>query len=287
MGKLGFDRRDIGKSGRSSNFFTDTNLPADFYAVTPDDYDGVGNINFDRGHMCPSEDRTDNVTDNDMVFFMSNIIPQAANNNEGVWANFESYCRTLAQSGNEMLIICGPSGFGEYGIPSGKAVIPDYTWKIAVVVPLGSGTALSRITTSTRVIAIKIPNNNSVSQHLAELHHFRQPIENDTGYTFFTALPTNIASVLRYKVDGQTNPPPYCRFSPSSGAVGDSITITGTNFTSASAVAFNGVSAAFVVNSATQITATVPTNATSGLISVTAPTGTAISSSSFIVTGRR
>jgi hypothetical protein len=186
-----------------------------------------------------------------------------------------------------MLIICGPSGFGVNRIPSGKAVIPDYTWKIAVVVPLGSGTALSRITNSTRVIAVKIPNNNSVSSTWQNYITSASVIENDTGFTFFTALPTNITSVLRYKVDGQTNPPPViASVAPSSGAVGDSITITGTNFTSALAVAFNGISAAFVVNSTTQITATVPTNATSGLISVTAPTGTAISSSSFIVTGK-
>lgn len=277
---------DIGSSGRSPNFFTDTNLPADFYWVTPTDYNGVGNISFDRGHMCPSDDRTDNVADNDMVFFMSNIIPQASNNNEGVWANFESYCRSLAQAGNELLITCGPSGFGINRIPSGKAVIPDYTWKIAVVVPLGSGAALSRITNSTRVIAIKIPNNNSVSTTWQNYITSASVIENDTGYTFFTALPDNVASALRTKVDGQTNPPPVISsFEPPSGAAGDSITITGTNFTSATAVAFDGDGASFVVDSATEITATVPTNASSGSITVTAPTGTGISSTSFIVSG--
>ena len=276
---------DIGNSGRSSDFFTDTNLPPDFYEVTTADYDGVGNISFNRGHMCPSEDRTDNVMDNDMVFFMSNIIPQAANNNQGVWANFEDYCRTLAQSGNELLIICGPSGFGVNRIPSGKAVIPDYTWKIAVVVPPGSGTALSRITTTNRVISIKIPNNNSVSSTWQNYITSASQIEIDTGFTFFTALPANVASVLRNEVDGQTNPPPVITgFSPTNGTVGDTVIITGTNFTSVSAVTFNGVSATFNVNSATQITTTVPTNASSGPISVTAG-GTAISSSSFIVTG--
>src|ERR1035438_6222031 len=40
---------DIGSSGRSPNFYADTSLPTDFYAVTPDDYNGVGNISFDRG----------------------------------------------------------------------------------------------------------------------------------------------------------------------------------------------------------------------------------------------
>jgi len=198
---------DIGSSGRSPDFFTDTNLPSGFYEVTPGDYNGVGAISFDRGHMCPSEDRTDNVTDNDLVFYMSNIIPQAANNNEGVWVNFETYCRTLAQAGNELLILCGPSGFGTNRIPSGKAVIPDYTWKIAVVVPTGSGTALGRITASTRVIALKIPNNNSVSSAWQNYVTSASQIEVDTGFTFFTALATNIASALRNEVDvpGETN----------------------------------------------------------------------------------
>jgi endonuclease G len=194
---------DIGSSGRSPDFFTDTNLPAGYYEVTPADYNGVGAINFDRGHLCPSDDRTGNVTDNDLVFYMSNIMPQAANNNEGVWVSFENYCRALAQAGNELLILCGPSGFGTNRIPSGKVVIPDYTWKIAVVVPTGNGTALSRITTSTRVIALKIPNNNSVSNAWQNYVTSASQIEADTGFTFFTALATNLASALRNKVDGQ------------------------------------------------------------------------------------
>jgi endonuclease G len=277
---------DVGSSGRSPNFFTDTSLPANFYHVTPTDYNGVGNINYDRGHMCPSEDRTDNTTDNNMVFLMSNIIPQAANNNEGVWASFENYCRTLANQGNELLITCGPSGFSAgTRIPSGKAAIADYTWKIVVVVPLGSGTALSRITATNRVIAIKIPNNNSVSGAWQNYITSASQIQIDTGYTFFTALPDAVATALRNKVDGQTNPPPVITsFSPPTGAVGDSITIAGTNFISVSSVTFNGVSAAFTVNSSTQIVATVPVNANSGPISVTAG-GTAISSTSFVVTG--
>jgi DNA/RNA endonuclease G (NUC1) len=147
---------DIGSSGRSSSFFLDTNLPPNFYWVKTTDYSGSG---YDRGHMCPSADRTDNTTDNDLVFYMSNIIPQTPDNNQGVWENLESYCRTLAQSGNELLIICGPGGFDGSRInATGLVYIPGYVWKIIVVVPSGSGTALDRITNSTRVIAVNIPN---------------------------------------------------------------------------------------------------------------------------------
>ncbi len=278
---------DIGSSGRSADFFTDTSLPAGFYEVTTADYNGVGNINFNRGHMCPSEDRTDNTNDNDMVFLMSNIIPQAAVNNQGVWGNFEAYCQSQADAGNELLITCGPSLFNNTFIPSGKAQIPQYTWKIAVIVPPGTGTAASRITASTSVISLKIPNSNNVTANWSNYITSASQIEVDTGYTFFTALPTNIAAVLRSEVFGQTESGTgeSAIFRRPVGAAGTNVVITGTNFSSATAVAFNGVTAAFTVNSSSQITATVPTDASSGAISVTTPNGTGVSSGSFTVTG--
>jgi len=275
---------DLGASGRSPDFITDTSLPAGFYEVTTTDYSGAG---YDRGHMCPSADRTDNDTDNAAVFLLSNIIPQASANNSGVWSSFESYCRSLAQAGNEVLIICGPSGFsGALIQPSLRVYIPDYTWKIVVVVPAGTGTALSRITTDTRVIAIKIPNRDSVVSSWQSYLTSARQIEVDTGFTFFTALPADVAAVLRNKVDGQSNPLPVITgIAPQTGAVGSSVTISGSNFGSATAVTVNGVAAAYQVNSAAQITATVPVNSTSGLISVTTPAGTTVSSNLFTVTG--
>ena len=70
---------------------------------------------------------------------------------------------------------------------------------------------------------------------------------------------------------------------PTSGIVGGSVVITGTNFINVSTVKFNSVLASFIVNSSTQITATVPVGATTGFISVTTPCGNAISPSPFTV----
>ncbi len=83
-----------------------------------------------------------------------------------------------------------------------------------------------------------------------------------------------------------TAPPPaptITSFSPTSGAVGASVTINGTNFTGATAVKFNGTSASFTVNTSIMITATVPAGATTGKISVTTPGGTATSANNFTV----
>jgi bacillopeptidase F len=79
------------------------------------------------------------------------------------------------------------------------------------------------------------------------------------------------------------NPPTITGFAPTSGPVGTGVTISGTNFTGATAVAFNGTSASFTVTSATSIGATVPAGATTGPIRVTTPGGTATSASSFTV----
>lgn len=79
--------------------------------------------------------------------------------------------------------------------------------------------------------------------------------------------------------------PTITNFNPASGAVGTSVTITGTNFTGATAVSFNNINAtAYTVNSATQITATVPATATTGAIRVVTAGGTATSASNFTVT---
>ncbi|QUW01564.1 IPT/TIG domain-containing protein [Chloracidobacterium sp. MS 40/45] len=78
-------------------------------------------------------------------------------------------------------------------------------------------------------------------------------------------------------------PPTIASFSPTSGLIGASVTLTGTNFTGTTSVRFNGVTAVFTVNSNTQITATVPAGATTGPITVTNPAGTATSGTSFVV----
>jgi hypothetical protein len=77
--------------------------------------------------------------------------------------------------------------------------------------------------------------------------------------------------------------PTVSGFTPLSGVTGTSVTITGTGFSGANAVTINGVKANFNIISPTQISAVVPTAATSGPASVTTSGGTATSASSFTV----
>jgi YD repeat-containing protein len=93
----------------------------------------------------------------------------------------------------------------------------------------------------------------------------------------------NLLSVSRQN----SNLPSITAFTPASGAVGASVTIYGTAFSSTpglNAVKFNGVTATVVSASTTQIVTSVPAGATTGTISVNTPTGLATSSAPFSVT---
>lgn len=87
-----------------------------------------------------------------------------------------------------------------------------------------------------------------------------------------------------FTVTTPPSPPSVSGFTPTSGPPGTVVDITGSNFTAATNVDFNGTQAAFTVNSDTDISATVPDGATSGPISVTSPAGKGTSTASFTVT---
>ena len=214
---------------------------------------------------------------------MSNIIPQAPDNNQGLWADLENYSRDIAAS-NECLVICGPQGFGSaVTASSGQIPIASNVWKIIVAVPLGGGSALSRITNNTRVIAVNIPNIQGIRDDPWENYLTSvNLLQTNTGFTFFTTLNTNLATILRAKVDGSPKTG-ITNVTPASGNGSSSVVIRGTNFTGTTTVWFNGQAAPFTLNSANQITATVPFGATTGPLSVIAAGGISTTTSNFTV----
>jgi hypothetical protein len=107
---------------------------------------------------------------------------------------------------------------------------------------------------------------------------------NQSGtYTAFASNST-CTSPISNAITISINPQPsVSSFSPTSGAVGTVVTINGSNFANVTSVTLNGISATFNIVSATQITATVPSGASSGPISVAISNCTASSSASFTV----
>ena len=72
-------------------------------------------------------------------------------------------------------------------------------------------------------------------------------------------------------------------FSPTFGVPTSSVTLSGFNYANVSSVTFNGVTAAFTVDTEGQITATVPGSATSGPVVVTTALGSGTSTANFTV----
>jgi len=115
-----------------------------------------------------------------------------------------------------------------------------------------------------------------------------------TSDTFLTAKPVagsttaqitvkepsgNLLSPLKFKIV-----PTMTSFSPTAGPVGTQVVITGMSLSQTTTVKFGGVAAtAFTVNSNTQVTATVPTGAITGKITVSTPGGSATSATNFTV----
>ncbi len=191
----------LGEVQRSNDFRADTSLPFPWYRVHEKSYRRSG---YDRGHMCPSGDRTNNASDNSATFSMTNMIPQAPNNNQGPWAALEIYCRDLVKQGKEVYIYCG--GNGESGfIDSGRVQIPEQTWKAILILDAGDDD-LNRVTISSRTIAVLMPNNNALISKSDDWRSYRvsiDQIESLTGFDLFPALPLTLQSSLENIVDSE------------------------------------------------------------------------------------
>jgi endonuclease G len=192
------DNSWLGSAARQDDFRNDTTLPAGWYQVQATDYSGSG---FDRGHMCPSADRTITVAANSATFLMTNMIPQLPANNQGVWANLESYCRTLVSQGNELYIVSGGQG-QQYFIANGHVAVPAQTWKVIIVIANGTND-VGRVTTTTRTIAVVMPNSGSIGTDWRAYRVSVNQVEAITGFDFFSNVPPSIQNVIEATVDNQ------------------------------------------------------------------------------------
>ena len=99
---------------------------------------------------------------------------------------------------------------------------------------------------------------------------------------------SNVGGTYNYGTFFSWNPStplkPFASLATTSGPVGTTIGILGQGFTGTKKVAFSGIVASFTVISDTYLTATVPTGAKSGFVTVKTPSGTLKSSKKFTVT---
>lgn len=186
------------------------------------------------------------------------------------------------------------------GVPAGAT-----TGKIAVTTPAGTATSTANFTVAPRITgltpssgapglsvviaganvagvsAVRFNGVAATTYHVDSTAQITAtvPANATTGPVSVVTSPGGTAA----SAASFTVAPRVTSFSPAGGVVGASVTVNGANFTGASSVAFDGTAAAFTVNSATKITATVPAGATTGKIGVTTAAGTGLSPTSFTV----
>ena len=142
----------------------------------------------------------------DATFFMTNVVPQAPNCNQRGWERLEAYCRELAKEGHVLYIACGPAGVGGTGkdgkkdeIGKGRidVTVPAKVWKVILVLPEEQAEPTKR----TRVIAVIMPNDQTVDYDWAKYRVSTREVEKLTGYKFFPLIPKDVARELKDKVD--------------------------------------------------------------------------------------
>jgi DNA/RNA endonuclease G (NUC1)/serine/threonine protein phosphatase PrpC len=203
----------FGNLARVDTFRADPAIPADWYRVQSTDYFSSG---FDRGHMTPNADRDNQnrIPVNQETYLMTNMVPQAPDNNQGPWANMENDLRTLLNgTQNEMYIVSGPLGVGGTGsnglantIANGHITVPAFTWKVVLVLPKGDDD-VSRVNAATQTIAVLMPNAQGIRNN--DWHMYLTTVDNIealTGYDFFANVPDAIENAIEAGTNGD-NPP--------------------------------------------------------------------------------
>lgn len=195
---------DLGRMARGNDFRPDADVPEGWFQVSQFSYNGSG---FDRGHNCPSGDRTASRDANEATFLMTNMIPQAPNHNQHLWSNLENYTRSLVRDGNEVYVIMGNYGSGGKGskgmskkIGNNRVNVPARIWKVIVVLPEGNND-LKRVSRQTRVIAVNTPNNNDVNTKWSAYLTSIEEIEKATGYKLLSNVPAAVREELVKKID--------------------------------------------------------------------------------------
>jgi endonuclease G, mitochondrial len=190
----------LGNNRRKDDWTPDQTLPKGWKRVTPNTYKGS---HYDRGHMTPSDDRTKSPEANSETFLMTNVLPQAPDNNRGAWVELEKYSRELVKEGKELYIIAG--GVGKKGeLKGSKVSIPARVWKVIVILERPS-LGISGVSTNTRTIAVDMPNENGISPDWQKYKTSIDKLEADTGYNFLLDVPDSIQAEIESKIDGESS----------------------------------------------------------------------------------
>lgn len=160
---------------RSNSFKPDDNVRTG--SATSKDYQNSG---FDRGHLAPAADLSWSARSEQESFYYSNMSPQRAGFNRGIWKSLETLVRQWAYDNDAILVITGPvlrDGLPQIG-EANKISVPEYYWKVII----------DYTGPEVKGIGFILPNRKT-DRDIQDFVQTIDSIESLTGFDFFHAIP--------------------------------------------------------------------------------------------------
>lgn len=135
---------------------------------------------FDRGHMVPSHDMRRTKSIQQECFYLTNIVPQNSQLNQGYWRELEELTRTWIRQSEESFIFVGPV-FGlspKLSVGRGRVVVPEGLWKIVACKKKGQWHAIG-------FVCVNDHDAGDASEWITPI----ADIELLTGFRFLSGLP--------------------------------------------------------------------------------------------------
>ena len=166
---------------RKDDFRPDPAIPAQHNASLKD-YAGHP---YDRGHLAPAGNNTQNEEVMSESFFLSNMVPQVPNHNRGIWKQLETFVRDwVVDHGMDIYVISGTVYNKEFKtIGEGRVGVPDQLWKVIIDRKEG------------KAIAFIFPNTALPVEDLPKYATTVEAVEKLTGINFMPKLPKEKAKV--------------------------------------------------------------------------------------------
>lgn len=177
----------FGENTRKDNFRPDPAVSTGSAELS--DYKGSG---YDRGHLIPAADVKYSAAAMDDSFFLSNMTPQNAGFNRGIWASLEAVVRTFAYDNGTIYVVTGPVlTDGPYDTIGANSVsVPKYFYKVI----------LDYNEPELKAIGFILANEDS-SKPLSAFAVSVDDVEKITGIDFYPMLPDDVESELESSYD--------------------------------------------------------------------------------------
>lgn len=162
---------------RQDDYREDPEIPSE-YRTTLADYKGSG---YSRGHLCPSADRLCSTEQNSQTFFLSNMQPQNADHNSGIWSNLENKVRnTWAPKCDTLYVVKAATIDKTNGFTTSGLIIPKYFYMALL--------AYKKSTNTYQAMGIWTTHTDSQNAQYITIDNLEQL----TGIDFFCNLPDSI-----------------------------------------------------------------------------------------------